>query len=457
MTFAPLVLRWRLAPGISLVPSGATDLMLNFADGPAITLTPGHARLCDALLALANGADEAALMAAAGGERAAQLYYYLARMAGRGMLEASADLDGTPVIRLLPHNAAFELPLPSGVPSRVALDRFAFLRRDERGATLQHPDAACDLLVDHPAAAALIARLAAGPVDADGWSPLERSLTAVLVSLGFAVDVAMAEEPSRRTWEFHDRLFHRAARSYADRAVRGASYRFIGALPAPPAIRPGYAGKSIALPTPRRDSLGEGHSLHEVMARRQSRREMSSAPVELDAVGELLYRVARVTAILRGSAEVPQDVLQRPYPSGGAIHELEFYLAVGACAGLAPGFYHYRGQEHALTRIADAEAPAAAMLEECAMAWGQPGRPPQVLVVIASRLPRLAWKYAGIAYKISLMNAGVAIQSLYLVATDLGLAGSAAGSGNPELFARATGVSSWEETSIAEFGFGRPA
>ena len=231
MTFAPLVLRWRLAPGISLVPSGATDLTLNFADGPVIVLTPGHERLCDALLALASGADEAALMAAAGGERAAQLYYYLARMAGRGMLEASADLDGTPAIRLLPHNAAFELPLPSGVPSRVALDRFAFLRRDERGATLQHPDAACDLLVDHPAAAALIARLAAGPVDADGWSPLERSLTAVLVSLGFAVDVAMAEEPSRRTWEFHDRLFHRAARSDADRAVRGASYRFIGALP----------------------------------------------------------------------------------------------------------------------------------------------------------------------------------------------------------------------------------
>ena len=97
------------------------------------------------------------------------------------------------------------------------------------------------------------------------------------------------------------------------------------------------------------------------------------------------------------------------------------------------------------------------MLADCAMAWGQPGKPPQVLVVMTSRLPRLAWKYTGIAYKISLMNAGVAIQSLYLVATDLGLAGSAAGSGNPDLFAQATGVSSWEETSIAEFGFGRGA
>ena len=49
----------------------------------------------------------------------------------------------------------------------------------------------------------------------------------------------------------------------------------------------------------------------------------------------------------------------------------------------------------------------------------------------------------------------MAIQSLYLVATDLSLAGSAVGSGNPDLFAQATGVSSWEETSIAAFGFGR--
>jgi SagB-type dehydrogenase family enzyme len=197
--------------------------------------------------------------------------------------------------------------------------------------------------------------------------------------------------------------------------------------------------------------------LIEVMEKRRSWRDMADMPVSLEVVGELLHRVARATKVMPGTPELPQDVMRRPYPSGGAIHELEFYLAVHACGGLAPGFYHYRSDEHALTRIDGAETPAAEMLEDCAGAWGQPGRPPQVLVVLASRLPRLAWKYTGIAYKISLMNAGVAIHSLYLVATDLGLAGSAAGSGNPELFARATGVSSWEETSIAEFGFGRPA
>ena len=39
-------------------------------------------------------------------------------------------------------------------------------------------------------------------------------------------------------------------------------------------------------------------------------------------------------------------------------------------------------------------------------------------------------------------------------ATDLGLNGAASGASKPELFAQATGVSSWEDTSIAEFGFG---
>jgi SagB-type dehydrogenase family enzyme len=100
---------------------------------------------------------------------------------------------------------------------------------------------------------------------------------------------------------------------------------------------------------------------------------------------------------------------------------------------------------------------AAAMIADCGREWAQPDHPPQVLVVISSRLPRLAWQYEGIAYKLSLLNAGVAIANLSLVTTDMGLAGSAAGSGNPELFAAATGADPWEETSIAEFGFGRAA
>jgi oxazoline/thiazoline dehydrogenase len=455
--FAPLLLRWRTAPDVSLAPSGDTAVALMPPRGDAVILSPGSAGLRDALLALAAGADEARLLALAGDDGVALLYYCLAELVGRGVLEASADRDGAPAVRLVPRSTDFELPLPPPVPQRVALDRFVCLRRTGRGATLQLPDASCDVVIEDASCGGLIARLAAGPLDtARLTDPGDRALARLLVALGFAVDADAAESPSRQTWEFHDRLFQRAARSYPDFVLRGATYRFVGSLPAPPAIRPAYAGVRIALPDPTPDAPSNSSVLRDVMESRRSRRAMAEQPVGLDEIGQLLHRVARITAVLPGGPQVPQDLLMRPYPSGGAIHELEYYLAIRTCAGLAPGFYHYRGQEHVLTRIADAEAPAASMLADCAATWGQPDRP-QVLMVIASRLPRLAWKYSGIAYKLSLMNAGVALQSLYLVATDLGLAGAAAGSGNPEHFARATGVSSWEETSIAEFGFGRPA
>jgi len=58
------------------------------------------------------------------------------------------------------------------------------------------------------------------------------------------------------------------------------------------------------------------------------------------------------------------------------------------------------------------------------------------------------------AYRVSLMNAGVVIQTMYLVATDMGLAGCANGSGNSRLFAEVTGLDPVSETSIGEFALG---
>ena len=80
------------------------------------------------------------------------------------------------------------------------------------------------------------------------------------------------------------------------------------------------------------------------------------------------------------------------------------------------------------------------MLADSAQAMGQPEAPPHVLVVLTCRLPRFAWKYQGIAYRVSLINAGVVIQTMYLVATDRGLAGCANGSGNSQLFAEIIGL-----------------
>ena len=68
-----------------------------------------------------------------------------------------------------------------------------------------------------------------------------------------------------------------------------------------------------------------------------------------------------------------------------------------------------------------------------------------------------AWKYEGIAYRVALLNAGVAIDALYIVATDLGLSPCAVGTGNSALFEQATGLSPWAEIVIAEFTINGPA
>jgi len=414
--------------------------------------------LRDALLALVDGAPEAHLLALAGGNSSALLYYYLTELVSGGIVEASVDRDDAPLIRLIPHQIAFSLPRSEALPQRVMLNRFAYLRRSERGATLHHPDAPFEVVLEDDAAGRLITDLASGPRDILSLTgACDHAVLELLVSPGFVVDADAAEPPPRQSWEFHDRLFDRTTRIHDARVTRGASFRFLNQWPSPPALRPAYQGERIALPDPASLPASRSLPLRDVMEKRRSRYGMSAQPVSIEDISLLLHRVARVKEVRPGSQSIPQEILLRPFPSAGAIHELEFYLAIRCCDQLTQGFYHYMGNEHALTLIPDAETAAARMLAACAAAWGQPEAPPHAMVVITSRLPRLAWKYSGIAYRLSLLNAGVAIQSLYLTATNLGLAGAAVGTGHSDLFSKATSVSSWEETSIAEFGFGRPA
>jgi SagB-type dehydrogenase family enzyme len=456
MNHFPIILRWRLGPGVSLAPKAETELALTLADGRIVTLKPSTIGLRDALLAMVEGADEARLLALAGGNGGAMLHHYIAKLVAGGIVEVSADNGAVPLICLIPLQIEFSLPRAEALPQRVMLNRFAYLRRSARGATLQHPDAPFEVLIEDEACGRLITGLASGPRDICSLTgALDHALLALLVSPGFVVDADVEEPPAGQSWEFHDRLFHRTTRSHNDRLARGGTYRFLDQWPAPPAIRPRYPGQRIALPVPLPSSSST--PLRDVMENRRSRRDMSAQPVSIGDISQLLHRVARVKEVHSGSQSIPQETLLRPYPSAGAIHELEFYLAIRCCDQLNAGFYHYNGQEHTLTLISNAETAAAEMVAECATSWGQPKQPPHAVVVITSRLPRLAWKYAGIAYRMSLLNAGVAIQSLYLAAADLGLCGSAIGTGNSDLFAQASGASSWEETSIAEFGFGRPA
>ena len=457
-----LEIKWRCRDNVRLEP-GADGVVSLVVDGEStLPLHTPSASTAQRLAGLNDGLADRALAPPAGDahdpQASALLLYLRERLRLLGLLVADLLWHERLLATLRPLSREFNPAVAPTLRARGSrswqLSRFAFLRRDGSSLVLESPEAPCDVLIRDQDLVGWLHE-AAGPVTPEPGS-MQAEVLALLASLAFVDDPELDEPAARKMWEFHDRLFHHKVQREDDAAPFGNTYRFsarassqdFDQLPPPAAIRAPYDGDTIALPVP---AATESQRLFDVMETRRSQRDMGDRPVSLPEVAALLYRVARITKMTPGTM---QELLLRPYPSGGAIHELEFYLAVRTCTGLAPGFYHYRGADHALTSLTGACSATAAMIDWCAQSWGRANRPPQCLAVLSSRLPRLSWKYESIAYRLSLLNAGCALQSLYVVATDLGLNGAASGASQPDLFAQATGVSSWEETSIAEFGFG---
>jgi SagB-type dehydrogenase family enzyme len=156
-------------------------------------------------------------------------------------------------------------------------------------------------------------------------------------------------------------------------------------------------------------------------------------------------------------AGLPYDALERPFPTGGASGELELYVTVASCEGLEPAVYHYDAAAHGLRRLDASERDRQELLGG---AWRAAAQrvDPQVLITITSRFGRLSWKYSSIAYALTLKHVGVLYQTLYLVATAMGLAPCGLGSGDSDVAARAFGLDWASESSVGEFLIGsRPA
>jgi SagB-type dehydrogenase family enzyme len=94
------------------------------------------------------------------------------------------------------------------------------------------------------------------------------------------------------------------------------------------------------------------------------------------------------------------------------------------------------------------------MIGAAAFAMAAPA-PPQILITIAARFDRIAWKYSAIAYSLILRDVGVMLQTLYLTATDMDLGGCAVGTSNIDLFAKVTGLEFHVEGPVGQFALGR--
>ncbi len=82
---------------------------------------------------------------------------------------------------------------------------------------------------------------------------------------------------------------------------------------------------------------------------------------------------------------------------------------------------------------------------------------PQIVITIAARFGRVSWKYSALAYSLILKDVGLLTQTLYLMASDMGLGGCAIGLSNIDLFEKMTGVPFRVEGPVGQFALGRPA
>ncbi|MHB1422778.1 MAG: SagB/ThcOx family dehydrogenase [Gemmataceae bacterium] len=470
---ASLLLSWR--EGVACASEGGGCRVR----GPrgSVFLRPLAPALIAALDRLASrGAEEECLaeqvLESAGAGALAQWYYTLQRLACCGFLRRSVETNERRLAALLPTSPGFTLaPLPVISDRSYLLSRFAYLRREGSAIVLESPLAHARLIIDDDRALAAIGALSkpatARELTESGGS---LSIEAIALLLGLLAGAGMiqevgsdgGEQESRSlvSWEFHDLLFHARSRKGRCDAPFGGTYRLAGQLEPPPAVKPITAVETCELYRPDLQQLRrDDPPLTEMLERRRSLRDYADRPLTARQLGAFLYRVARVkdsreVELATPSGPVRMDFLSRPYPSGGALYELEFYVAIQDCAGLAPGLYHYDGLHHRLARLREGTMEVRQLLADAATSAAIDAARLQVLFILAARFQRLAWKYSSIAYSLILKHVGVVYQTMYLTATAMDLAPCALGGGDADLFARAAGTDYYEETSVGEFLLG---
>lgn len=402
--------------------------------------------------------------------------YHFDDFASRCLLSFFASSDGDkPSARL-----AFEVPVKRFLFPEIAAERayqasrFAYCRRVENELVVQSPTRAAVIQL-HDWRAAAVFTLLAEPrsmsevaAELPGVSQDFVEEMFILLCLADVISPTPDQHDEQyeiatldplEQWEFHDLLFHTRSRVGRHSDPIGAVFPFVGERPAPASSKP-VVGEVIELSMPPPELLSSGMTLANAIETRCSTREYGSKPIQLRDLGAFLYRVGRIRSFrdfvihdLDGNVIDTLELSSRPYPSGGAIYEIEIYPVVHHCDGLAPGMYRYNPVDHSLEKVRDPDAVTERLVSDASRSAAI-DHPPQVVLSLASRFDRMSWKYRTIAYAATLKHVGVIYQTMYLVATELGLAACALGSGNPDVFAQAAGTNYYRESTVGEFMLG---
>jgi SagB-type dehydrogenase family enzyme len=463
----------RLPDGTSAQADGEGRLVLGrgprrFAIGP---LRPD---VIDSVRSLAGtGATGKELLARAGdgaSPAALELGHVLTRLHARGWLERKLRFAGAPLATLRPKTNGAVGVAPVDPGARLTMSRFAFLHRSGDELVVESPRSTAVVALHEPRLALLIAALTRPRRAEDlGTTGLPPTAVAAVLHLLAEAGVLVAEAAdgagggggdeeeagqALAQWGFADLVFHAASRFGRQDGGYGATFPLEGRFDPLPARKP-VPGRPVPLTRPDLDEIAAADPpFTAVLERRRSIREHDdTAPITLRQLGDFLYRSAAVRGPEgRSAGEGPA----RPYPSGGALYELELYPVVSRCDGLEAGLYHYDPVDHRLGFVTG-HGPAVQRLVDDARARSLMAAAPQVLVVVAARFGRVMFKYEAMAYAAILKNVGALYQTMYCVGTAMGLAPCALGGGNADAFALAAGLDYYAESSVGEFLVGSVA
>ena len=396
----------------------------------------------------------------------------LNRLRARGLLEfVLRGSSGLPLLQICPHTAQFAASMQQVEPHQfVVLSRFCYFRRDGDAILIESPLSegqfvSCDARLGEllfrlqaPARLDTLASTALGFENARRVVGVLAASQIVIVGDESCVDTQLRlqdGDPDLAPWDFHDLLFHCRSRAGRHGYSSGGTFDLAGLTSPLPVLRGPHHGDVIHLDVPG----GPDSELERLVETRTSSRvHTNDSPITAAELSRFLYKCARVRSIEEhpdGSAgEGQPSFSSRPYPSGGASYELELYLCVGRCTGLAGGLYHYRPEQHALVELRAPIACLEAVLRHSRYAMGVESSP-NVVILVAARFGRVSWKYRSIAYAVTLKNVGALYQTFYLAATSMGLAGCALGNGDIANFESATGLKFYAEGLIGEFALGR--
>jgi SagB-type dehydrogenase family enzyme len=360
---------------------------------------------------------------------------------------------------------------PGGGPAsaepntKYTLSRFAYCHREGDSMMLESPLSGTGIILHSWRAAAMILALAKPHTLDEMYDAVpgtDKDVTGhfmgVLLKAGMlsAVDEdgnPREDENAAARWEFHDLLFHARSREGRHRYPYGRVQDAANLSPDLPSEKIKASGDVIRLYRPNPVELEtQAPSVTDVMERRVSARRHGKTAMTDQQLGEFLFRVAGERRV---EAEDGIQLSRRPYPSAGAVYELELYLVINDCQGIRPGVYHYDPREHRLYEVHAAAADTKMLFAKASRAAEWPeDEVPQVLIVITARVQKLFQIYKSIAYALTLKNLGVLYQTLYLVATAMNLAPCAVGGVDSDLFSRMTGLDYYAEPALGEFILG---